>query len=209
MIALGKLLAGIPSLLDLPQSQPVEPKFELPLPEAPVLELVPPEILPTELVTTQDDDDTSDDEPPPTPLEQAVIDLLDRREPAPELAAPRPEARDHAPRIVAASPVSEPRALPEQAAPTSHVNLVLDDGDRRVVVTVAVRGTDVNVALRGGDDATAAALARNAALLDHALHARGLSLAEFTAGREREPEHHDRPQKQREETQHFVLEETP
>jgi hypothetical protein len=48
-------------------------------------------------------------------------------------------------------------------------------------MTVAVRGTEVNVALRTSDDATASALSRNAATLDHALRARGLELGELNA----------------------------
>jgi hypothetical protein len=229
MIALGNLLLGrVPALGASADGAQLEPKFDLakeleqtldleaPAADlAPVIELPAPEVelsdLAAELVTKDDDEDS--DEPPPTPLEQAVLDMLERREPPAEIAPPKPEVQNHAPRIVTAAPVTEPRALPEQASPTSHVNLVLDDGDRRLVVTVAVRGDNVNVALRGNDDATAAALARNAATLDHALHTRGLSLAEFSTGRDPE-RHHERPRQERTEThdktarERFVLEET-
>jgi hypothetical protein len=68
---------------------------------------------------------------------------------------------------------------------------VLDDGPDRVVVTVAVRGSDIRVALRASDDATTAALARNAGSLDHAMRARGLALGELTA--EHEPRERQQP----------------
>jgi hypothetical protein len=76
----------------------------------------------------------------------------------------------------------------------SHVHLVIDDGPERVVATVALRGGEVHVALRATDDATAAALARNAASLDHAMHGRGLQLGELTAERDRSPRDHRSPQ---------------
>jgi hypothetical protein len=152
------------------------------------------------------------DELPATPLEQAVIDMLDKHEAMPELVVGKAEIQRDvpAPRIAQAAPIAATRELPEQAAPTSHVNLIMDDGERRIVVTVAVRGNDVNVHLRGGDD-VAAGLARNAGSLDEAMRARGLSLAEFTANRE--PDQHDprqRPQYEKRETakEVFTLEET-
>jgi hypothetical protein len=142
-----------------------------------------------------------------TPLEQAIVDLmvapqtsqqglaiLDDEEPPPlpeiperggltELA-PAPSAmRDALVLKAPAAPVALQTEI-EQAAPTSHVHLILDDGAERVVMTVAVRGTDVNVTLRASDDHTGAALARNAATLDHALRARKLELAEFTTQRD-------------------------
>ena len=88
---------------------------------------------------------------------------------------------------VATTAVREPAPLPENPNP-SHVNLVLDDGTERIVVTVAVRGTEVNAMVRGGDEHTAAALARNAASLDHALRTGGLDLASFSS--ERDLDHH-------------------
>lgn len=152
------------------------------------------------------------DERPTTPLEQAVIDMLEKHEAMPELAIAKSEVRDTpSPRIAQAAPVVAPRELPTHAAPTSHINLVMDDGDRRVVVTVAVRGNDVNVHMRGGDDVTAG-LARNAGSLDEAMRARGLSLAAFTA--HPEPDQHDprerQPYERRESVKEvFALEETP
>jgi len=86
---------------------------------------------------------------------------------------------------VATTAVREPAPLTENPNP-SHVHLVLDDGPERVVVTVAVRGNEVNATIRGGDEQTAAAIARNAASLDHALRAGGLDLSSFSSERERE-----------------------
>jgi len=103
--------------------------------------------------------------------------------------------------------------MPEPPANPSHVHLVLEDGPERVVATVAVRGSEVHVALRAHDDATAAALARNAASLDHAMRARGLALGEMTTDREphdqrppRDPEPRERPAR---DGERFTLEETP
>src|SRR6185369_12589946 len=79
---------------------------------------------------------------------------------------------------------ASPPAMPEPPSNPSHVHLVIDDGPERVVATVAVRGNEVHVALRSSDDATAAALARNAASLDHAMRGRGLDLQDLTAERE-------------------------
>jgi hypothetical protein len=97
----------------------------------------------------------------------------------------------------------------------SHVHLVVDDGPERVVVTVAMRGNAVHVALRGTDDATTAAFARNAATLDHAMHARGLVLGELTT--ERESQQRSRqsseppppPPRHPPDAEPFELEETP
>lgn len=88
---------------------------------------------------------------------------------------------------VATTAVREPAPLPENPNP-SHVHLVLDDGPERVVVTVAVRGNEVSATIRGGDEQTAAAIARNAASLDHALRAGGLDLSSFSS--ERDLDHH-------------------
>ncbi|MFN0251416.1 MAG: hypothetical protein ACKV2T_31360 [Kofleriaceae bacterium] len=99
---------------------------------------------------------------------------------------------------VATTAVREPAPLPENPNP-SHVNLVLEDGAERVVVTVAVRGTEVHAMLRGGDEQTAASLARNAASLDHALRAGGLDLASFTS--ERDLDHHAPHEREQPETQ--------
>lgn len=164
-----------------------------------------------------------------TPLEQALHDLIaiahaepqhdephaDDREPValPVLAAPaQTSAPDEAP---APQPVHvAPVTAPEPPANPSHVHLVLDDGPERVVVTVAVRGADVHVALRGGDDTTAASLARNAASLDHAMRARGMQLADFTHDREpprersRDTDHEPRRER-RDQHERFTLEETP
>ncbi len=134
---------------------------------------------------------------PLTPLEQAVQDLIaelnDRDDSSSKADGPAtmsvmiPEVRllsiEHA--VAAPTPVVAVRDAqqPEQANP-SHVHLVIDDGIERVVVTVAVRGSEVNVALRGQDEATTAALARNAGSLDHALRGRGLDLASLMTQRD-------------------------
>ena len=145
---------------------------------------------------------------PLTPLEQAVqdliLDLSDRDEPiAVEAQAPTsvivPDVKllavEHADAPAPVALVKDPQPLPEQTNP-SHVHLVIDDGAERLVVTVAVRGSEVNVALRGQDDATTAALARNAGSLDHAMRARGLDLAGLMTGRDPES------QKQRPDREH-------
>jgi len=106
-----------------------------------------------------------------------------------------------------------PTQLPEPPANPSHVHLVLDDGPERTVVTVAVRGNEVHVALRTSDDATAAALARNAASLDHAMRSRGLDLQDLTAEREprdRHPQQDAEPRERRpRDAERFSLEEKP
>ncbi len=93
------------------------------------------------------------------------------------------------------------------------MHLVVGDGEDRVVLTVAVRGDDVHVAMRTPDDHLAANLARNAAVLDDALRTRGLALADIHADAEpdrrrtrddaRQPEREPDPQ-----TEPFELEET-
>ena len=117
-----------------------------------------------------------------------------------------------APRIAEVPGAREIQPAPETTNP-SHVHLVLEQGGERVVMTVAVRGSEVNVALRGGDESTTAALARNAASLDHALRARGLDLTEFTAERDRQArEHHGDPNRREPERnatgETFKIEET-
>lgn len=145
---------------------------------------------------------------PLTPLEQAVQTLIaeiaEREEHAPSSTTseqPLPVAFSvDAPKLAldparAVAPVIGPReiaAQPESHNP-SHVHLVIDDGMERVVVTVAVRGSDVNIAMRGTDDATTAALARNAGTLDHAMRGRGLDLQSFVADQQQ-----DRREAQRE-----------
>jgi hypothetical protein len=85
-----------------------------------------------------------------------------------------------------AASLAQPAELPNNP---SHVHLVLDDGPDRVVMTVAVRGNDIHVALRSSDDATTNALTRNAASLDHAMRARGLQLGQLTTDRDPPREH--------------------
>jgi len=140
--------------------------------------------------------------PAATPLEQAIHDLLSR--------APSEPARVDAP--AAAAGPAEPTVQPELPAP-SHLHLVMGEGDDRMVLTVAVRGSDVHVAMRG-DDHIAAGLARNAAFLDDALRGRGMALAELQAHAEPEHRRHrdtapDHEDKDPDDDERFTLEETP
>jgi len=196
--------------------------------DAPLTPLTPLEQAIHELVTaTRDssaphsDAETSNDAVAASaqPTDGAATSLLAREhaavaspasnEPAPTAAAPAIAAISHAQQVE--------NTLAVANASSSHVHLVLDDGAGRVVVTVAVRGNDVNVALRASDDHTAAALSRNAGALDHAMRGRGLTLAQLDAEREpsREPSRErDRADRQRSAPQPqtdepFVLEETP
>jgi hypothetical protein len=156
-----------------------------------------------------------------TPLEQAVHELLsqlpgatgtarERDTDDPRLEASRvattdlantpavaaltsaPTLRDvpHA-RAVAVTVAPEARPVVEQPQSPNHLHLVIGDDANRVVVTVAVRGDAVNVAVRGGDEQTAAALARNATVLDDAMRGRGLALTDFASHRDA-PERGDR-----------------
>ncbi len=180
---------------------------------------------------------------PLSPLEQALQDLVDRIQPVepdsedteepealpvmPEGSSPTiqmpiaaetdvPAARP-TPRADAPAPVTDLEKLAEmqatQAENASHVNLVIDDGDARIVLAVAVHGQDVRVAMRAGDDHLAASLARNAASLDHALHARGLDLAELAneSNQQRDPNEGRSRQQPRERDEqpapHFRIEE--
>ncbi|MGH9885805.1 MAG: hypothetical protein ACREBE_09770, partial [bacterium] len=170
-----------------------------------------------------------------SPLEQAVHDLIGRaterddkntRALAADAAAPgtaavslqmfsAPATTEAAPRGNAPPAVHAAQAaqLPEPPTNPSHVHLVLDDGPERTVVTVAVRGSEVHVALRSSDEATGAALARNAASLDHAMRARGLQLGDLTADREprdpRQPRDPEPRERRDPHTERFELEEKP
>ena len=122
----------------------------------------------------------------------------------------RPDAAQAPKGPVATTGVREPAPLPEQ--PTSHMHLVVGEGDQRMVVTVAVRGDQVTTTVRGGDEQMQAALARNAASLDHAMHTKGLDLSSFTAERDTTDRHqnqHEAPDRaDREDAQEqFRLEE--
>jgi hypothetical protein len=184
--------------------------------------------------------------PAPTPLELAVMALLDEpaasapeapippvgddpadseRDPGEPTAEPsaepcltmpaavepaRPPAHPAPGKPGTVIAVREPAPLPEHPNP-SHVHLVLEDGAERVVVTVAVRGNEVNVGVRASDDQLAAALARNAATLDHAMRARGLDLASFSAERDSAHDDHERqppdPHERDPHAERFSLEE--
>jgi hypothetical protein len=157
---------------------------------------------------------------PLTPLEQAIVDLIvapqqqevsifeDDDEPPPLPEIPERGGLTEVAPTTTSAPRSEPvkpaiavaqvalETEQEQAVPQSHVHLVLDDGAERVVMTVAVRGNDVNVSLRASDDHTGAALARNAATLDHALRARKLELAGFSMQRDQRDQREQRQHEQ-------------
>nr|HEX4316672.1 hypothetical protein [Kofleriaceae bacterium] len=125
---------------------------------------------------------------PASPLERAISDLIETIKPKTEKPAlvttPTPTVAPAAPMLgdkPDAAPVAQ--VAPIHAAPVaieamSHAHLVVGDGDARVVLTVAVRGNDVHVAMRG-DDHAVAAMARNVAVLDDSLRHRGLALAEL------------------------------
>jgi len=143
-----------------------------------------------------------------TPLEQAVHDLIDQlRDGHDDAGSHGGEAVAHQPTPLAqvslapledrettatepVVPVREPTTEQAAAMNPSHVHLVIDDGER-IVVTVAVRGDNVIAHVRGGDESTASALARNAGSLENAMRARGLQLTDFQTSR-------DEPQRQRE-----------
>lgn len=130
------------------------------------------------------------------------------------VAAPLAQAPAHAGSAATAAGQAPAMAqLPEPPANPSHIHLVIDDGPERVVATVAVRGNEVHVALRATDDTTAAALARNAASLDHAMTRRGLALHDMSAEREprdQRPSQDAEPRERRpRDDQRFELEETP
>ena len=164
--------------------------------------------------------------PAMTPLEQAVHDLLselaDKKAPAHDTTTPPAGATFQlAPSttIVEATPDVQPTAPVAPAPPPAelvsqnHAHLVLDDANGRVVLTVAVRGSEVNVSVRATDDSTAASLARNAASLDDAMRGRGLQLAQFDAQRDLAREQHaEKPKYEREtvkksNAERFTLEE--
>lgn len=167
--------------------------------------------------------------PAMTPLEQAVHDLLselaDKKTPADDTATPPAGATLQLAPSALVSPDSPPEVQPTAAvAPPpppaelvsqNHAHLVFDDPNGRVVMTVAVRGSEVNVSVRATDDATAASLARNAASLDDAMRGRGLQLAQFDAQRDLAREQHaEKPKYEREtvkksNAERFTLEENP
>jgi hypothetical protein len=108
-------------------------------------------------------------------------------------------------------PMREPTPAEQmQNANPSHVHLVIDDGER-LVVTVAVRGDQVMTHIRGDNQETANAFARNAGVLDEAMRARGLNLAELQTSHDPSPHERQqtpRPQPERERAQpRFRLEE--
>jgi len=163
-------------------------------------------------------------EPPLTPLEQAVHDLLselaDKKAPASEttaaptfqLAPTQILAPESTPDAQPAAPVAPPPP-PAELVSQNHAHLVFDDPNGRVVMTVAVRGTEVNVSVRATDESTAASLARNAASLDDAMRGRGLQLAQFDAQRDLAREQHaEKPKYERatvkkSDAERFTLEE--
>ncbi len=136
-------------------------------------------------------------EPPLTPLEQAIHDMLsevaERKQPPSNTdgatlqsvsLVPQPSINgaEVALEIQHAAPIAH--TPPQELVSQNHAHLVIDDPNGRVVMTVAIRGNDVNVTVRASDDATAAALARNAGSLEEAMRGRGLQLAQFDSQRD-------------------------
>ena len=163
-------------------------------------------------------------EPPLTPLEQAVHDMLNevaerkQASPDPTMAmqsvslVPQQtiNSLETALEVQHAAPIAQPQ--PQELVSQNHAHLVIDDPNGRVVMTVAIRGNDVNVTMRASDDSTAAALARNAGSLGDAMRGRGLSLAQFDSQRDLAREQNgDKPAYQQREKQPkpsaFTLEE--
>lgn len=170
---------------------------------------------------------------PMTPLERAVHDVLERlHDDSSKGESTHDEDADDAqpfaalPGVTSMSlhldddhkgpaPVEAVREAPEpQQTNNSHVHLVIDDGER-LVVTVAVRGDQVITHVRGDNAETAAALARNAGVLDDHLRQRGLSLGELQATHDQsQPEkrqekpHYDQQEKPQQQPR-FSMEENP
>ncbi len=154
--------------------------------------------------------------PPLTPLEQAVHDMLsevaERKQASGNGADPTTAMQsvslvpqqtinslETALEAQHAAPIAQP---PQELVSQNHAHLVIDDPNGRVVMTVAIRGNDVNVTMRASDDATAAALARNAGSLEDAMRGRGLSLAQFESQRDLAREQNsDKPRYQQREKQ--------
>ncbi|HEY0251399.1 MAG TPA: flagellar hook-length control protein FliK [Kofleriaceae bacterium] len=132
-------------------------------------------------------------EPPLTPLEQAVMELLSEKKDAKEsdseaapvqVSVPVALHLPDAPSVEPAAPVARVHEQPQELVSQNHAHLVFDDPNGRIVMTVAVRGNEVNVTMRSNDDGTTNALARNAATLEDAMRTRGLQLADFSAQRD-------------------------
>jgi hypothetical protein len=150
-------------------------------------------------------------EAPLTPLEQAVHDVLSKLD---HKEAAKPEVADVAMQlapptmIVAPSSSTEikntapiaPTPQPQELVSQNHAHLVIDDPNGRVVMTVAIRGSEVNVSVRASDDSTAAALARNAGSLEEAMRGRGLQLAQFDSQRDLTREQREKPMHERKAT---------
>jgi len=144
--------------------------------------------------------DEHDDEPADAPVPANTNAPIAT---APAHAEPPP----HTTHAAEPPPALREMTAPEMPVAQSHVHLIVGDDADRVVVTVAVRGNDVNVALRAGDEHTAAALARNAGALDHAMRARGLDLSSFSAERDPDRRRHEQPHRERPEPEKpFALE---
>lgn len=90
--------------------------------------------------------------------------------------------------------------IPTMPQATSHLHLVLGEDTERIVVTVAVRGEHVATTVRGANEQLTASLARNAAVLDDALRAKGLALDELDA-RPDDPDAQRQPRERRDTQQ--------
>ena len=170
---------------------------------------------------------------PLTPLEQAVHDVLERLRDDSDKASDRDDRDGREPHqslplpgvismsaTIEDAPIKKPEGPQPLREPTpaeqlqnanpSHIHLVIDDGER-LVVTVAVRGDQVMTHLRGDNQETANAFARNAGVLDEAMRARGLNLAELHTSHEQSPgqrqQKHTPPQERERAQPRFNLEE--
>ena len=165
-------------------------------------------------------------EPPLTPLEQAVHDMLTELADHKEAVVPdvtMAQALQFAPTSIIAAPdapieikQAAPLAAqqPQELVSQNHAHLVFDDPNGRIVMTVAIRGSEVNVSMRASDDSTAAALARNAGSLEEAMRGRGLQLAQFDAQRDLAREQREKPTYEKStvkksDGERFTLEENP
>lgn len=190
-----------------------------PAPEPAIAAATDPHASITAMPTAQDTDGDKSDADRPPPDDPSLAQLTSA------LAAPaahaaqaqaQPAAPAHAPAIAPAAPAAPiaPPALPELTS-AHHARIVLGDAEHQVVMTVAIRGSSVSVALRTPDDHTSAALSRNASMLDEAMHRRGLSLDHFQAEPDldqprqpRDPEPDANSPQESADAEPFTLEET-
>jgi len=101
-----------------------------------------------------------------------------------QIALTRRSPPDTVSALLSADRDEQLREVLAQGARPNRLRLVVGEAADRVVVDVALRGGNVAVNFRAQDEATAAALARNASLLGEAMHHRGLRLADLVPRRD-------------------------